>query len=438
MQQTENLLALFLKSAGVSTDSRAVKPNEIFFGLRGDNHHGSKYAAQVLALEPLAVVVEKGAFEYPESEKIIEVEDVLVTLQQLARAYRLTLETKVFAVGGSNGKTTTKELLFKVFSTTYKTVCTAGNLNNHIGVPLTLLRIPQDADWAIVEIGANHLLETKELCEIALPDMGVITNVGKDHLEGFGSIEGVAEANGELFDFLAQSEGIGLVNTLEVEVKTLGNKLVNKFTFPQEGDDYQCRLVGKEKGFLVIANEQGEKITTQLSGSFNFNNIATALAAAKLIRIDSSVALKAIGEYVPSNMRSQVVNKGSNVILLDAYNANPSSMTAAVESFIDWQPEGTEGFKRIVCLGDMLEMGEYAEAEHRLMGKLLAKVKGQLSAVYLVGNAMAWAKEELPSAELFIDSIALTEHLKEVAISNALILVKGSRGIKMERVVEAF
>jgi UDP-N-acetylmuramoyl-tripeptide--D-alanyl-D-alanine ligase len=325
----EFLYQKYLECRHVSTDSRADQDQSLFFALNGPNFKGAKFA--VMALEKgasYAVVDDPGMA----AENVFVVEDTLQTLQDLARHHRKQLSIPVIGITGSNGKTTTKELIYTVLSQKFNTLYTQGNLNNHIGVPLTLLRIKPEHEMAIIEMGANHIGEIEMLCTIALPTHGMITNIGKAHLEGFGSLEGVARGKSELYVHLDKTEGTVFVNTGNEHLMRMSRRIASKVTYPAIGDYYHSELL-EASPYVVYKDEEGSVVHTQLVGSYNYENMAAAACIGKYFGVSLTKANEAIANYSPVNNRSQVLQKGSNTIILDAYNANPTSMAAAIRNF---------------------------------------------------------------------------------------------------------
>lgn len=426
MSETE-IYQLFLQHKRISTDTRNIEPKSIFFALKGANFNGNAFAKEALAKGANWAVIDEAEYQ---TENCILVDNVLETLQNLARTYRRSLQIPFIAIGGSNGKTTTKELMAAVLSQKYKTFATKGNLNNHIGVPLTLLSIPADTEMAVIELGANHIGETAFLCQIAEPNFSVVTNVGLDHLEGFGSLEGVAQANGELYEYLLNSNGKIFYNTQEESLKRINIKIPENqiITYPSQNDFFHVEHSPSDF-FLSYISDNQYIIKTKLIGKYNFANIATALCIGKYFGIDSTKANAAIANYSPSNNRSQLIKKGSNLIILDAYNANPSSMQQAIESFATIPKE-----KKIVILGQMNEMGAYSQQEHENLGKLLAQYS--FDKILLYGEEMQPALAFLPQSYFFTDKFSLHNWLKDATIAETAILIKGSRGVQMETVLE--
>jgi UDP-N-acetylmuramoyl-tripeptide--D-alanyl-D-alanine ligase len=422
----ETLYQLFTSAGKVSTDTRKIEPGSVFFALKGPNFNGNTYALEALAKgASYAVVDEK---EYATDERIHLVDDVLESLQQLASYHRRRLGIPILAIGGSNGKTTTKELVAAVLSQKYNTFATKGNLNNHIGVPLTLLSLSKDVEVAIIEMGANGHGEIELLCQIADPTHGIITNIGLDHLEGFGDIEGVARANSELYYHLLKREGVVFVNTLEDHLTRMAARFKETVTYPSAGNYYHCTLI-PGKFFVELQAEDGSHIKTNIVGDYNFNNIATALCIGKYFGVDPAKAHEAVANYRPANNRSQLLKTERNTILLDAYNANPSSMQAAVENLAR-----LEAPYKALILGDMLEMGKDSEKEHRNMGKLIQSL-GVFELVLLCGEEMLYAHQEAPGSKHFAKKADLVAWLTANPLEGASILIKGSRGMSLETLV---
>ncbi len=426
MSETE-IYQLFLQHKSISTDTRSIEKGSIFFALKGANFNGNTFAKEALAKGAVWAVIDEAAYE---TENCILVENVLETLQNLARKYRRSLQIPFIAIGGSNGKTTTKELTAAVLSQQFKTFATIGNLNNHIGVPLTLLAIPADTQIAVIELGANHIGETDFLCRIVEPNFGVVTNVGLDHLEGFGSLEGVAQANGELYEYLLAHDGKIFYNTQEESLKKIPTQILENqiFTYPSENDFFHVKHSPSDF-FLSYISDNQQVIKTNLIGAYNFANIATALCIGKYFGVAPEKANRAIASYSPSNNRSQLIEKGTNIIILDAYNANPSSMQKAINNVVQMPKE-----KKVVILGQMNEMGAYSQQEHQNLGKLLSQ--HHFDKVILYGEEMQAALAFLPKAYFFTDKFSLHNWLSDNPISESIVLIKGSRGAKMESVLE--
>ena len=344
----EQLHSLFLECGSVSTDTRKIKNNDMFFALKGENFNGNTYAKKALEAGARYSIIDE--VEYKTSDKTILVDNVLETLQALATFHRLYLKIPILALTGSNGKTTTKELINSVLTQNFKTTATVGNLNNHIGVPLTLLSMNQNTEIGIVEMGANHQKEIEFLCNIAKPDFGYITNFGKAHLEGFGSVEGVIKGKSEMYDFLIANNKTIFVNSND-SIQVDKTESATRFTFGNNNSDANIRF--KDAQPFVISLFKAEEIKSQLIGDYNFNNIAAAIAIGQYFKVAITDIKKAIEGYTPTNNRSQIIEKDSNKIILDAYNANPTSMHAALLNF-----EKQKGNK-IAVLGDMFELNKF-------------------------------------------------------------------------------
>jgi UDP-N-acetylmuramoyl-tripeptide--D-alanyl-D-alanine ligase len=426
MMDIQNLYQKYRESGRVSTDTRQITPGSVFFALKGEKFNANEFAADALAKGASYAVIDET--QYAKDEHYIVVEDVLETLQKLARHHRDQLKIPFIGLTGSNGKTTSKELLHAVLSKKFRTLATKGNLNNHIGVPLTLLSIDDSIEIAVIEMGANHLGEIALLCSIANPTHGFITNIGRAHIGMFGGFENIIRAKSELYQHLIQTQGQVFINSHNPILFNMSKRFAKPLFYPGGGDYYHCELLNADP-FLRIRSESGEEITTQLIGDYNFENVAAALCIGKYFGLKSQEANKAIAEYSPGNMRSQVVKKGTNTIILDAYNANPSSMNAAIENLA-----AMKAAKKVAILGDMFELGDEAEADHKSIGKLLSDK--QFSAVYLCGALMKAATHELPSAHYFEKKEDLLNELTKNPLSDSTVLVKASRGIGLESVVD--
>lgn len=426
MKNITEIYHLYLEHPNITTDSRAVKGGELFFALKGDNFDGNVFIPK--ALDAGAGYAISDSQEFIGNERVIYVPDVLELLQQLAQHHRQQLGIPILAITGSNGKTTTKELVNRVLAQKYRTSVTKGNLNNHIGVPLTLLDIKKDVQLGIIEMGTNHFGEIATLCKIAQPNYGLITNVGKAHLEFFGSLEGVEKAKGELYDYLASNNGIPFYNSDNPTlVKMIGNR-----TF-REAVAYSRKKIGTEPMpsdnsnpfFRFLLN--GKVINTHLVGSYNLDNIVVALTIAKCFGVDEDAAVAAVESYIPDNNRSQLVNTGKNTVILDAYNANPNSMEAAILNFSEQQLEN-----KLLILGDMLELGKNSRAEHQHIIELITAKN--FNNVFLVGKEFGSVGSN-KHFTLFSNTNELCQYLKEHRLKGHSILVKGSRGICLEKIL---
>jgi UDP-N-acetylmuramoyl-tripeptide--D-alanyl-D-alanine ligase len=415
----KTLYAHFLESGQVSTDTRNILPGSMFFALKGDRFNGNEFAGAALERGASYAIVDEP--EVATSNRFFVVESVLGTLQELARHHRSQLAIPIIGLTGSNGKTTSKELVNAVLSRKFKTLATRGNLNNHIGVPLTLLSIDRSIEIAIIEMGANHLGEIAFLCSLANPTHGFITNIGKAHVGTFGGYENIIRAKSELYQHLISHNGVVFINSQNNILANMARRFKSPVLYPAKGDFYNCELLGADP-FVRIRDENNEVIDSNLIGAYNFENIAVALCIGKFFGIEPALSRDAIAGYRPGNMRSQLITKGSNTIILDAYNANPSSMQAAIENFA-----ALAGNSKVLILGDMFELEQEAETEHRNLGKLLRQ--NHFDKVILCGQLMRFAREEFPAAELFENKELLIEDLKKKPLVNSTILVKASRGI---------
>ncbi len=419
-----DLHSIFLEFSNVCTDTRKITKNCIFFALKGDNFNGNKFASDALQKGAKYVVIDEK--EYVKSDAYILVPNVLETLQELATYHRNQSSAKVISLTGSNGKTTTKELINVVLSKKYKTIATAGNLNNHIGVPLTLLSIQKDTEIAIVEMGANHQKEIEFLCGIAQPDFGYITNFGKAHLEGFGSEEGVIKGKSELYAYLLSHERNVFLNVDDpIQSEKLGS-YIKKFGFSTNKHQfYKIEFVGANP-FVEIKVED-ININSRLIGSYNFTNCAIAILMGKYFGVPLSDVKEAIESYTPENNRSQILEKNGHRIILDAYNANPTSMKAALENF-----KTMEGKNKIAFLGDMFELGETAPKEHQNIADLAKQF--DFADVYFIGENFNGVKT---SMKTFVSFDSAADYLKEHPLKEeADLLIKGSRGMALERLLD--
>ncbi len=422
----ENLYSEFLKSTGISTDTRSIKKGNIFFALKGPNFNANAFAKKALENGAMVAVIDDKAFSIP--EKTILVEDVLTTLQQLARYHRDHFDIPVLAITGSNGKTTTKELAYAVLSEKYKVTGTRGNLNNHIGVPLTLLSIDKDTELAIIEMGANRPGEISLLCDIARPTHGLITNIGRAHTGLFGGFEGVIRAKSELYDYLLKHDGMVFINQRQEILMNMAGRFRHPILYPDRGGYYQCTFIAADP-YVKLKTEEGRILRSHLIGAYNFDNIATALCLGKYFGVNPMKTQQAIESYVPQNNRSQIIKKDHITIMLDAYNANPSSMKAALEAF-----NALPGRKKAIILGDMFELGKESPAEHAQIGKLAGKY--DFDKKIFVGKDMRFAAENTAESLYFEDKPSLIAFLKENSFNAYTILIKGSRGMALEELVE--
>lgn len=421
-----NIYSKFLTCTSVNTDTRKISEGQMFFALKGPSFNGNEYAKLAIEKGAKYAIVDEARFAI--SDQYILVDNVLSCLQNLATHHRKQLNIPVIAVTGSNGKTTTKELLHAVLSTKFNTFSTQGNLNNHIGVPLTLLSLTNETEIAVVELGANHIGEIEVLCKIAEPSHGFITNIGLDHLEGYGSIEGVAKGSSELFYHLLKHNGVAFVNSNDDLLMRMASRLQNIVTYPNKDNFYHCKL-SKNDFYLEVTTEKNEIINTQLTGAYNVDNIATALCIAKYFEVESEKANQAIASYTPKNMRSQIIEKDSIRIILDAYNANPSSMEVAIENLSHIKAE-----IKIVILGDMFEMGDLSTQEHNRITNLAASK--DFSKIILIGNAFSKTENSASNIFKFETKQLAQKWIETQKFEHATFLVKGSRGMALETLID--
>jgi UDP-N-acetylmuramoyl-tripeptide--D-alanyl-D-alanine ligase len=424
--QIEQLYRLFEQHPRISTDTRKIIPDSIFFALKGDSFNGNLFAIEALEKGAAYAVVDEAPAK--KDERLVQVKNSLTCLQQLAAFHRKKLGIPVLAITGTNGKTTTKELTAAVLSMKYKLCFTQGNLNNHIGVPLTLLQMDMSTEMAVIEMGANHPGEIDALCQIATPDFGLITNVGKAHLEGFGSFEGVVQTKTELYRFLKSKNGKCFVHSGDPVLRKHAG-ILEHICYGQFGDDFlQGELVSTD--YYIVAKALFPKgwlyLKSKLIGSYNFDNILAAACIGHYFKIDPLLIQKAIENYTPSNNRSQLIETGTNKIIMDAYNANPTSMMAALQNFILINhPE------KVLILGDMLELGPESETEHQKIVDFISANK--FEQIFLVGKN--FSQTNGPKTKKFDNAELLTDYLTKQPFKNKLILIKGSRGISLEKIL---
>jgi len=420
---TKELYRIFLENPEISTDTRKISQGSIFFALRGDNFNGNEYAVEALKKGASFAIVDEAL--YSQKENIILVNDVLQSLQQLATFHRQQSNAKVISLTGSNGKTTTKELINHVLSKKYRTVATKGNLNNHIGVPLTLLSIKQDTEIAIIEMGANHQKEIEFLCALSQPDFGYITNFGKAHLEGFGGVEGVIKGKSELYTFLKENEKSVFLNADDPIQHEKLNSYVKKYGFSKDKHQfYKIEFLGANP--FVKIHFEGEIVESQLIGSYNFTNCCAAILMGKYFNVPKGEIKDALASYVPQNNRSQILEKNGHRIILDAYNANPTSMLAALQNFDSMTAE-----HKVAILGDMFELGETAAKEHQNIAELASSMHFDL--LFLVGQNFNKVKT---NSGKFSDFEKFKNHLETIKLPTSHFLIKGSRGMALERVLK--
>jgi UDP-N-acetylmuramoyl-tripeptide--D-alanyl-D-alanine ligase len=420
------IYALFNKYKSVSIDTRSIKPNDIFFAIKGPNFDGNNFALQAIKTGASYVISDNPDIS-KKSDKIIYVENSIKALQKLANYHRRKLNTKIIAITGSNGKTTSKELILNVLKTKYKTTATKGNLNNHLGVPLSLLEINENTEFGIIEMGANHLNEIAQLCKIAEPSFGYITNFGNAHLEGFGSIEGVIKGKSELYNFLKNNKNLIFYNSENIIQTSLINNYKNTYTFGINSKS-KC-IINKSKSENTLnVSYQNKIIKSTIYGDYNFENICIAIAIGEYFEVDFKNIKKGIQSYIPKNNRSQISLKNNNTIILDAYNANPTSMSLALESF-----KKTNYKNKMIILGDMFELGKDSNYYHQEITNSLEKIND--STIYIVGEYFCNTKHS-DRIRSFSSSKELINNLSKTNVSNYSILIKGSRGMQLEKIIE--
>lgn len=420
----DTLHTLFLTCDNISTDTRKITKNDMFFALKGEHFNGNTFAEQALKLGAKYVIVDE--VKYNTSANIILVDNVLETLQGLATYHRSFLNIPIIALTGSNGKTTTKELINAAVSQKYNTTATVGNLNNHIGVPLTLLSMTKDTEIGIVEMGANHLEEIAFLCSIAKPDYGYITNFGKAHLEGFGSIEGVIKGKTELYSYLKQHSKLIFINTEDaLQVSKSNNAETFSFGFNTNAD-ITVDLEATEP--FISVRFRDEIIKTQLIGAYNFNNISAAICIASYLKVNVIDIKNGLESYLPSNNRSQIIEKNGTKIILDAYNANPTSMTAALENL-----SNLKASLKIAVLGDMFELGNDAIIEHNAIATLASNIN--IDEIFLIGENFYITTINCTKIKRYRTFEDFKDTFNKSITKNATLLIKGSRGMALERVL---
>lgn len=416
---------LFLKCNSVSIDTRKIEQNSMFFAIKGENFDANTFSQEALQKGASYVIIDNKNY-YIDARTIL-VDNSLKTLQELAKFHRQYLKLPIIALTGSNGKTTTKELINAVLSKKYKTEATVGNLNNHIGVPLTLLTFTKETEIGIVEMGANHKKEIEFLCELAQPDFGYITNFGKAHLEGFGGVEGVIIGKSEMYNFLVDNNKTAFVN-LDDPIQVEKTKKIKTFTFGVNNEIANVNINAVAANPFVAISFSDFIIETHLIGLYNANNINAAFTIGKYFEVEDLVIKEALEGYIPENNRSQLLTKGTNQIILDAYNANPSSMAVAIQNFVQ-----LDNSNRIMILGDMFELGEESQKEHQAIVDSIANVNNVKC--YFIGKDFYANKAN--GKDCFYETFeAFSDYLKKNKIENSSILIKGSRGMALERTLE--
>lgn len=424
--QIDELYRIYLSHPVIETDTRKISKDCIFFALKGPHFNGNHFVQQALDKGASYCIADEDTGV--NDERIILVHNALETLQQLARRHRQSFSIPFIAITGSNGKTTTKELVSAVLSSTFCCYTTQGNLNNHIGVPLTLLSIKKDAEIAVIEMGANHLHEIESYCQYAMPTHGLITNCGKAHLEGFGSEENIKKAKGELFNYLRVHGGTAFILTHTGYLDAMSKGIKQIITYGSADADYMAEPAEMDSSYLKLNITKGlsqPTLQTQLVGSYNLPNVLAALCIGKTFSVPDEKIKASIENYSPSNSRSQLIEKNGNKIILDAYNANPSSMTLAIENFA-----GLRGNK-VLIIGSMMELGQAADEEHERIVDLITTFSWK--AVVLTGNGF----KKIPAHFLHFNNVEETaEWYKKQQFKDCLILIKGSRSMQMEKLLD--
>ncbi|WP_396196293.1 UDP-N-acetylmuramoyl-tripeptide--D-alanyl-D-alanine ligase [Flavobacterium sp.] len=424
----ETLHSLFLSCTGVATDTRKIETGSLFVALKGDHFDANTFAKEALAKGAKYVVIDNP--DYYIDERTILVDNTLTTLQELAKFHRNYLGLPIIALTGSNGKTTTKELIHAVLSQKYNTIATIGNLNNHIGVPLTLLRFTKETEIGIVEMGANHQKEIAFLCAIAQPDYGYITNFGKAHLEGFGGVEGVIKGKSEMYDYLTVHQKTIFTN-LDDALQAQKTHSAQRYTFSTTDTNSDVYIANVQANPMVSVDYKGLPIHSHLIGIYNAHNINAAITIGHYFKVNDDAIKTALENYIPENNRSQLIHKNGNEIILDAYNANPSSMHAAIANFIQLQQS-----PKIAILGDMFELGTESPSEHK---KVVTQLEKETDiTVYFIGNDFYAQRQSNPHLHFFENFTAFTDGIQTKIPTNSLILIKGSRGMALEKTLDLF
>ena len=426
MTTIATLHSLFLNCSSVSTDTRKIEKDSLFVALKGENFDANTFAKEALEKGAKFVIIDNP--NYKIDERTLLVEDSLIALQELAKYHRAYLGLPIIALTGSNGKTTTKELIHAVLSKKYNTLATIGNLNNHIGVPLTLLRFTKETEIGIVEMGANHQKEIEFLCEIAQPDYGYITNFGKAHLEGFGGVEGVIKGKSEMYDYLRNKEKIVFIN-LDDAIQKEKATGIKQFSFGLNESKVDVKIDKVEANPMVKITYNNHTINSHLIGIYNANNINAAITIGNYFKVSDEQIKDAIENYIPENNRSQLLQKNGNEIILDAYNANPSSMWAAITNFIQ-----LENNHKIAVLGDMFELGEESLSEHEKIIALL--ISESNITTYFIGKYFYANQVQNSHIKFFENFENFATFFKENQPKESLILIKGSRGMALEKTLE--
>ena len=426
MTTIANLHSLFLECSSVSTDTRKIEKNSLFVALKGDNFDANTFAKEALEKGAKYVVIDNPT--YLIDNRTLLVKDSLIALQELAKYHRTFLGLPIIALTGSNGKTTTKELIHAVLSKKYNTLATIGNLNNHIGVPLTLLRFTKETEIGIIEMGANHQKEIEFLCQIAQPDYGYITNFGKAHLEGFGGVEGVIKGKSEMYDYLRGNNKMVFVN-VDDSIQKEKSTNIKRFSFSLNDSTADVKISTIEANPMVKIIFNNQTVQSHLIGIYNANNINAAITIGNYFKVSDELIKEAIENYIPENNRSQLILKNGNEIILDAYNANPSSMAAAIANFIQLEKKN-----KIAILGDMFELGEESHNEHEKIVDLL--INETSISTYFIGKDFYANQTSNTHLKFFENFENFAAFLKTNLPNNNLLLIKGSRGMALEKTLD--
>ena len=426
MTTIANLHSLFLECSSVSTDTRKIEKNSLFVALKGDNFDANTFAKEALEKGAKYVVIDNPT--YLIDNRTLLVKDSLIALQELAKYHRTFLGLPIIALTGSNGKTTTKELIHAVLSKKFNTLATIGNLNNHIGVPLTLLRFTKETEIGIVEMGANHQKEIEFLCQIAQPDYGYITNFGKAHLEGFGGVEGVIKGKSEMYDYLRGNNKMVFVN-VDDSIQNEKSTNIKRFSFSLNNSTADVKISTIEANPMVKIIFNNQTVQSHLIGVYNANNINAAITIGNYFKVSDELIKEAIENYIPENNRSQLIQKNGNEIILDAYNANPSSMAAAIANFIQLEKKN-----KIAILGDMFELGEESHNEHEKIVDLL--INETSITIYFIGKDFYANQTSNTHLKFFENFENFAVFLKTNLPKNNLLLIKGSRGMALEKTLD--
>ena len=422
----QKIHSLFLINNSVSIDTRNIKNNDIFFAINGPNFNGNMFIKEAIE-KGCSYIISDDKKISRESDKIIYVKDTVITLQDLANFHRRFLKIKIIAITGSNGKTTSKDLIYNVLKSRYNTIATKGNLNNHLGVPLTLLSMNKETEIGIIEMGANHLKEIDFLCKIAEPDFGYITNFGDAHLEGFKSLKGIIKGKSELYNYLIDNNKVIFYNSKNTEQSNIINNYTNSFSFGSNSKS-NCVINKLKSDNCVGVKYKNNSIVSNIYGEYNFENISIAIAIGDYFKIDLKLIKQGVESFTPENNRSQIINKGNNIIILDAYNANPTSVNLAIKSFNNIKKKN-----KMIIVGDMLELGQTSDKYHQQTINYLEKLAN--ISIYIVGVNFCKTKYS-KRIKSFTSTEELINNISKLNISNYSILIKGSRAMQLEKIVK--